>query len=94
MFGFSISTLPTNYLGAPLFDYALKHSSWKKLLGKLELKLTSWTFFPLKISSRLVLLKYVLQSMLLYMFLVLASPKWVLKSIRTLQRTFLWGELR
>lgn len=27
----------------------------------------------------------------LYLFSVLAAPKWVLKSIRNLQRNFLWG---
>lgn len=42
-------------------------------------------------ASRLVLIKAVLHSMPLYLFLVLAAPKWVLKRIRNLQRNFLWG---
>ena len=31
------------------------------------------------------------QLMPLYLFYVLAAPKWVLKDIKTLQRYFLWG---
>ena len=41
--------------------------------------------------SRLTLIKVVLQSMPLYLFSVLAAPKWVLKQIKSLQRNFLWG---
>jgi len=34
--GFSSASLPSKYLGAPLMASALKHSSWKQLLEKLE----------------------------------------------------------
>lgn len=44
-------------------------------------------------ASHLVLVKVVLQSMPLYLFSVLAAPKWVLKKIKNLQRNFLWGSL-
>jgi len=33
--GFSIASLPSKYLGAPLIASALKHSSWKIVLEKL-----------------------------------------------------------
>lgn len=39
----------------------------------------------------MVLVKVVLQSMPLYLFSVLAAPKWVLKIIKNLQCNFLWG---
>eukprot|EP00253_Pinus_taeda_P028410 PITA_28410 len=39
----------------------------------------------------MVLIKAVLQSMPLYLFSILAAPKWVLKAIKKLQRNFLWG---
>jgi hypothetical protein len=42
-------------------------------------------------AGRLVLIKSVLQAMPLYLFSILAAPKWVLKAIRNLQRNFLWG---
>ena len=91
---FSISSLLVKYLRAPLIVSALKHSSWRSLLDKLEASLSSWTFRPLNLPSRLILVKSVLQSMPLYLFSVLAAPKWVLKQIRSLQRNFLWGAFR
>ena len=42
-------------------------------------------------ASRLVLIKFVLQLMPLYISSVLAASKWVLKQIKGLQRRFLWG---
>eukprot|EP00253_Pinus_taeda_P024017 PITA_24017 len=42
-------------------------------------------------ASQLVLTKAVLQSMPLYLFSILAVPKWVLKAIKKLQQNFLWG---
>eukprot|EP00253_Pinus_taeda_P021112 PITA_21112 len=89
--GFSIASLPSKYLGAPLTDSALKHSSRRLLLEKLEACLSSWTHRALNMTSRLVLIKAVLQSMSLYLFSILAASKWVLKDIRCIQRSFLWG---
>ena len=42
-------------------------------------------------ASRLVLIKAILQAMPLYLFSILAVPKWVLKELKTIQRSFLWG---
>lgn len=92
--GFQIAALPSNYLGDPLIDVSLKHSSWHFLLEKLEAHLSSWTHRCLNMPSRLVLIKLVLQSMPLYLFSILAAPKWVLKEIKKLQRSFLLGNSR
>jgi len=89
--GFSMASLPSNYLGAPLIASALKHSSWSSLLEKLEARLLQWTYRALNMASRIVLIKAVLQSMPLYLFSILAAPKWVLKNIKQLQCNFLWG---
>eukprot|EP00253_Pinus_taeda_P033499 PITA_33499 len=58
--GFTIDSLPSKYLGAPLIASALKHASWHILLEKLESRLNLWTHRTLNISSRLVLIKAVL----------------------------------
>ena len=89
--GFPIAVLPSKCLGAPLTDSVLKHSSWKEFLDKLESWLSLWTHRALNIASRLILVKYFLQYMPLYLFSMLAAPKWVLKAIWNLQRNFLWG---
>lgn len=82
--GFTIASLPSKYLGAPLVASALKHSSWKQLLEKLESRLSLWTNRALNMASRIVLIKAILQSMPLYLFSILAAPKWVLKEIKNL----------
>jgi len=89
--GFTCASLPSKYLGAPLMASAIKHSSWKQLLEKLEARLFLWTNRALNMASRIVLIKAVLHSMPLYLFSILAAPKWVLKEIKNLQRNFLWG---
>lgn len=89
--GFSITSLPSKYLGAPLIDSAIKHASWRKLLEKIKTRLSLWTYRALNMVSRLTLIKAVLQAMPLYLFSIPAVPKWVLKRIRDLQRNFLWG---
>eukprot|EP00253_Pinus_taeda_P004451 PITA_04451 len=89
--GFTIASLPSKYLGAPLMASALKHFSWKQLLEKLETRLSLWTNRALNMASRIVLIKAVFHSMPLYLFSILVAPKWVLKEIKNLQRNFLWG---
>eukprot|EP00253_Pinus_taeda_P019947 PITA_19947 len=88
---FTSAKLPSTYLGAPLIASNLKHSAWKSLLEKLEAKLSSWTHRSLNMASRLVLIKAILQAMPLYLFSILAAPKWVLKELKAIQRAFLWG---
>eukprot|EP00253_Pinus_taeda_P035065 PITA_35065 len=89
--GFSISILPSKYLGAPLTISALKHSPWKILLEKLEARLSSWNHRALNMVSLLVPIKVVLHSMPLYLFSILTAPKSVLKEIKNIQRPFFWG---
>eukprot|EP00253_Pinus_taeda_P031297 PITA_31297 len=89
--GFTIANLPSKYLGTPLIASALKHSSWRDLLEKLEAKLFLCTHKSLNMANRVILIKAILQSMPLYLFSLLAVPKWVLKAIWNLQRNFLWG---
>eukprot|EP00253_Pinus_taeda_P012160 PITA_12160 len=89
--GFTIAKLPSKYLGAPMIVSALKHASWTDLLDKFEAKLSLWTHRALNMASRIILIKAILQSLPLYLFTLLAAPKWVIKAIRNLQRNFLWG---
>ena len=76
---FSKEVLPSKYLGAPLAESTIKKISWKDLLDKIKQKLSHWTFRALNFPSRLILVKFVLQAMPLYLFSVLSAPKSVIK---------------
>jgi hypothetical protein len=90
LLGIPVSSLPSNYLGVPLTGAASISISWDSLLLSISNRLSNWTFIPLNIASRLVLLKLVLQTLPTYLFTVLAAPKHVIRAIRNLQRNFLW----
>jgi hypothetical protein len=85
------SSLLSNYLGIPLSGAAASNISWDNLLLSISNRLSNWTFRPLNIASRLVLLKSVLQALPTYLFTALAAPKKFIKAIRSLQRNFLWS---
>eukprot|EP00253_Pinus_taeda_P016963 PITA_16963 len=82
--GFETASLPSTYLGAPLTASAIKQPAWRTLLEKLDSKLNLWTHRSLNLASRVVLIKSILQAMSLYLFSILAAPKWVLKRLRNL----------
>jgi hypothetical protein len=86
--GFASSSLPSKYLGAPLITSTIKHSTWKELIDKLTQNISSWTFRTLNLAGFLVLIKSILQTMSLYLFFVLAAPKWVLNSIQKYNALF------
>lgn len=90
--GFYIDSLHSKYLGDPLIDSAMKHTSRHMLLENLESHLNLWTHRSLNIASRFVRTKVVLQEMPLHLFSILATPKWVIKRIKGLQHKFLWGD--
>lgn len=90
--GFLVASIPSTYLGTPMIASSIKHSAWRRLLEKIKQRLNRWTYRSLNIASRVVLIKAVLQAMPLYLFSILAAPKWFLKRLRDLQRGFLWGK--
>jgi ribonuclease HI len=91
LLGIPRSSLPSNYLGVPLAGPTIRSISWDSLLLSISNRLSNWTFRPLNIASRLVLLRSVLQALPTYMFTALAAPKKIIKAIRNLQRNFLWN---
>jgi exonuclease III len=90
LLGIARSSLPSTYLGIPLSGESAKSISWDSLLLSLANRLNNWTFRPLNIAARLILLKSVLQALPTYLFTALAAPVSVIKAIRSIQRNFLW----
>jgi hypothetical protein len=75
LLGIPKSSLPSNYLGIPLTGEPAHSISWDSLLLSISNRLNNWTFRPLNIAARLVLLKSVLQALPTYLFTALAAPK-------------------
>lgn len=55
-------------------------------------KVRKWTNRDLNLAGRLVLTKFVLQDILVFMLSALQAPKGVLQQFRNIQRDFLWGK--
>jgi len=60
-------------------------------VDKFKKRLSNWTLKSLNLSSRLVLVKSVLQALPTYMFSTMLAPKSVLQDLRNIQRKFLWS---
>jgi hypothetical protein len=90
LLGIPKSSLPSTYLGIPLMGEPTHSISWDNLLLSISHRLSNWTFRPLNIAARLVLLKSVLQALPTYLFIALVAPISVIRAIRGLQRNFLW----
>lgn len=74
---FHRSSLSSKYLGIPLIDNSQHNSSWESLIQSLTKCLASWTFRSFNLVGCLVLLNSVLQVFPIYLFLTLATPKYV-----------------
>jgi hypothetical protein len=92
--GFPRSSFPFKYFGIPLIDNDLCNSSCDGLLCSLNHCLSSWTFRLLNLSSRIMILKYVLQAIPIYLFSSLAEPKSFIKVVCNIQHHFLWSSSR
>jgi len=79
--GFQHSPLLSKYLDIPLIEISLRQTNWQDLLSSLESFFTSWNFHFLNLTTRLVLLKLVPQSIPIYLFSTLAAPNIILKTI-------------
>jgi hypothetical protein len=67
-------SLPSNYLGIPLIGAPTCFISWEILLLSISNRLNNWTFRPLNIAARMMLLKSILQTFPTYLFTALAAP--------------------
>jgi len=72
--GFHRSTLPLQYLGAPLFKGAPKSAYLQALVDKVRKKLASWKTNLLSKGGKITLLQSVLSSIPIYTLSVLSPP--------------------
>jgi len=61
--GFQCNILPSKYLGFPLVESSLKKDVWEDILSSFTNNLDNWAFRSLNLDGRLILVKFVLQTM-------------------------------
>jgi hypothetical protein len=91
MLGFSIGSLPFNYLGAPIFKGRPKKIYFQHILDKVKLKLANWKASLLSIAGRVHLVKAVVQSMLLHTMSIYAWPVSLIRDIEKWIKNFIWS---
>jgi hypothetical protein len=79
-----------NYLGLPLTLGTNRVNLWEGVLTKIKGKIVAWGGQWLTHGGKLILIKTVLSSLLIYQASYLMAPKSILGQINKLMRDFLW----
>ena len=68
------ASIPSVYLGVPLFFGSSKHSHFNQLLDSIRARLDGWKAKCLSFVGRLIMVKHVLSSIPLHISLVIPIP--------------------
>ena len=79
--GFSLSSLPLNYLGVPILSSRLSYSDCIPLIGKITNRIQHWTARFLTYAGRLLLIKSVIISIQQYWSRLFILPKKVINKV-------------
>ena len=86
----TVKDFPCKYLGMPLSLYQLRKDDYQALLDKIDALLAAWKGGLISREGRLVLLKSVLSSVVIYMMTTHRIPAAVLQAIEKRCRAWLW----
>jgi len=89
--GFSIGSLPFQYLGVPIFKGKPKYIYFQPIADKVKCKLAAWKASLLSMVGRVQLVKSVVQSMLLHCLSIFSWPVKLLKYLEKWMRNFIWS---
>lgn len=89
--GCKVGVIPFKYLGIPVGANLRRVKTWLPLVEMFKSKLSSWRNKLLSLGGRIVLLKSVISSLLIYYFSFYLAPISILKKLKSLQINFLWG---
>ncbi|XP_031488841.1 uncharacterized protein LOC116256580 [Nymphaea colorata] len=89
--GWSIETLPMQYLGLPVFYGKLKEVWCQPLLDKVDKHHAAWKASILSCARRICLLKHVLTSVVNYWMTIFALPRKVINKLNSSVAAFLWA---
>jgi len=88
----AVGSFPCKYLGLPLHVRAIRRVDIQPLIDKMGGKLAAWKGRLLNKAGRLRLVNSVLSSLPTYFLTVFKLPKWAIKKIDRIRRSFLWKE--
>ena len=77
------------YLGVPIFKASPKTSPWIQIIDKIKSRINTWGAHWLNLAGKVVLIKVVLTSILIYQCSILLVPKRILANINSLLKNFL-----
>ncbi|GJZ60788.1 RNA-directed DNA polymerase, eukaryota, reverse transcriptase zinc-binding domain protein [Tanacetum coccineum] len=83
--------IPFNYLGLPIGSNMKSIASWKMLIDRFRLRLSTWKASLLSIEGRLTLIKYVLGSLGIYYLSIFRASESVLNDLERIRSNFFWG---
>jgi hypothetical protein len=89
--GFSIGSLPFNYLGVPISKGRPKVAYLQPVADKIKAKLAAWKASLLSIARRIQLVRSVVQSMLVYSISIYAWPISLLRDLERWIKNFIWS---
>jgi hypothetical protein len=86
-----VGSIPFKYLGLPVGANPRKASTWEPLVQSLRKRLGGWTNRFVSLGGRITLLNSVLNAIPIFYLSFIKIPVKVWKSIKRIQREFLWG---
>ncbi|KAL9683268.1 hypothetical protein QQ045_015087 [Rhodiola kirilowii] len=90
--GFLEGSLPTTYLGAPLFPGRVKIQYFSALEDRVRKRITRWLRHFLSMAGRVTLIKAILNSVLIHTLASLPTPSTVVDRITGMLSNFLWDQ--
>ncbi|KAG7984034.1 hypothetical protein I3843_04G136900 [Carya illinoinensis] len=91
--GCKVSSLPTRYLGLPLWAPHKSMIMWERIIEKIEGKLAGWKRIYLSKGERITLIKSTLSNFPMYFFSLFPLPEGVADRLEKIFCDFLWGGL-
>jgi len=89
--GFSVGTIPFQYLGCPIFQGKPKRIHFQHIVDRIKVKLATWKEVLLSIMGRVQLVKSIIHGMLVYSFHIYRWPIRLLKMLDRWIKKFIWS---
>ncbi|KAI3727188.1 hypothetical protein L1987_66999 [Smallanthus sonchifolius] len=86
-----VGQLPFSYLGLKVGANMNHSKNWRPIIEAFKARLSIWKAKNLSIGGRVVLLRFVLDSLPVYYFSLFKAPDKVINKLEKIRRNFLWG---